>query len=209
MLLDLMRVTLYGSYLGQETLNVFFYSKDSDSSGTGAANDAESIAEAFNARVVTALLPLINAAAIYTGVKVEGVYGNTDFGEISFAPRTGTFAGEPMPSFVAHAFRLTRPSNTIRHGQKRFAGVAETQSNGNTQNIAVNIINAVTDALTAPLDGTEPAGYPDGPGTGYVPVLASFILQGQERLEPFFMRFTTAAYRGVTTQNTRKPGRGR
>lgn len=199
---SILRVTLKGTVQLQEMVNVFHYFAQIS---TGAVEDTlAQFATAFQSDVVVPIAGIINNQSQFTYVKIEGVEGNNETYETAFAPIVGTRTGEAMPPFVAWEYQLLRATSATRHGWKRFGGIAEPDHSNGVPNPT---FQATLDALAATLY----AGFDTGtvPFTKlYSPILASYIVNGMPRVTPVFNSVNNIIYKRVTSQNTRKFGRG-
>lgn len=123
-------------------------------------------------------------------------------------PIPGALSGEVLPSFVAVKVQQVRQTRRTRHGWKRFAGIPEANVNGDTltptyrQNFQ-NAMNALF-PTTITLDSVE---FPETRSITFQP-----IIWGGNDPEYFEGRYSAIANvvvsNIVTTQNTRKRGRG-
>lgn len=114
----------------------------------------------------------------------------------------------PSPSFVAVGIQLLRSTAITRHGGKRISGISDDNITGNSLvGVALTNMPALLTALSAELnvvgaDGTASlypvivGRYPQGsPNAGEMDLSKLNPIQG-------------AQFKRVTTQNTRKAGRG-
>jgi len=92
---------------------------------------ASVIAEAFEDRVLTPLLPLQDAALSHISIDVRNLETPADFAVRVPSPAVGTRVGEPFTSFVAAAIQFNRTRNDIKNGQKRWSVGVETDADGN------------------------------------------------------------------------------
>lgn len=115
-----------------------------------AAITASVIAEAFEDRVITPLLPLQDGALSHTVIEVQNLGDPTDFATRIPAPNVGTRVGEPFASFVAAAIQFNRTRTDIKNGQKRFVVGVETDADGNNWLAAfVTSMETVRDPILA------------------------------------------------------------
>ncbi len=92
---------------------------------------ANTILEAYEDRILTALLPLQDNAITHTLIEARNLGDPTDFNTRVPAPAVGTRGGEPFASFVAAAIQFNRTRTDIKNGQKRFQAGVETDADGN------------------------------------------------------------------------------
>lgn len=131
----------------------------------------------------------------------------------SYAVPTGNQAGlvsstDAMPSSVAYGVRFQRPSNQFRHGYKRLAGVHEGASVGGLiDNTTLGQLN--TYALAA----SEDFSPMDDSGTSLTTVtcwqvVRSMRIGGVSHAPTYARPVSWLVSPYLTTQNTRKVGRG-
>lgn len=187
------RVTFKGHVLGEEALNMFYYA------GEDAIVGVNALAVAVKEAVWNPLQVILSGDAQLNSVSVEGVKGDTIFGDVAIG-EAGAIGGDCLPPYAAFGFELVRAGVGERNGYKRFAGVAETsQSNG----IAASSVYAnIPDILTG-LAQTVLATAVD-----YVPVIRRTRVHKVAQNPPTFWSFGSAIFLGVTTQSSRKFGHG-
>lgn len=198
---DIVQVTMTGISLNETTRNVFHY-RVTDANGS---TTAQNLLEAFQNAVVA---PLMNILSVDTEVRLLEIDNLTDglsFGELPLFSVEGNVAGSVMPSYVVVGYKLLRSSKITRNGFKRFSGVVEADVTGNLMtstfvNSAAN--QAVIDAL-----GSEIVTGQAGVAASMFPV----ILGRRPGQTPPFVTQDVAGVelqRNITSQNSRKPGRG-
>jgi hypothetical protein len=155
---------------------------------------------------------------------VRDVYSNTDFYESPFLPATnGTYAGEAGSPFEAYAFTSSKSRYDIRRGQRRVAGVTETGVGPGgaitSAQMSTNLVPLAT-AFSAVLSYND-----EGNPLTFEPIIVS-----KESIPPAPPKYPNTRYRYyedqnvqmqhimtsivwtpqdfVTTQNSRKRGRG-
>lgn len=148
----LMRGTIYG----QQWINRFHYVTPSTGSPSGYG--ASDILEAFHEGITPSIVALAatHAQWRYQDLIATSLYDPTDFAEHLGKNIAGTAgANEPMPPFVALAFRTPRLRVGQNRGYKRFCGVREVAitgglwtGEGNTPE--TNMINALGAGLGVP-----------------------------------------------------------
>lgn len=202
---DIIRVTTRGTFQGQTCLNVYYF----------LAADLPSPAEYSTLAVTMGQdLELIVCPQLHTGfafdlIKIENVTNGLDILETAVTI-SGDRTGDPMPSFVALGFQLIRTTRLTRHGAKRFAGVPEACFVGNTITVGdcTTGVQAIADWLALGL-------YRDDIGDlnhAMLPIIPVRYPVGHEQEGEIntgaWNLVQDAQFRGITTQNTRKPGRG-
>lgn len=185
-------------FLQQDCLNVYFYRQI-----TGAAGNAPDLTQAWVAAILPAVLAIQSTALNHVAVGTKNLDLPTDF---DFAPvippAPGLVAGDPMPPFVAFAFRLHRMQTDIHHGAKRYAGVPEPW-------VSAGVADASILATLFTLAGVLDDNLVGASGATYEPRIMRRLLDAQGHLigyEDFPMGIAT--FVRVSSQNTRKFGRG-
>lgn len=187
------KLTLRGDIFLQEVNNVYYFA---GATGSGSAAD---LISTFIAEHVGTILTFTCEQMHYADVHVEGVQVVDDIAD-AIVDETGDITGECLPPFVAWSFRLNRPNTSTRNGYKRFAGVAESsQTNGVALSGVLTNLDTYALTLAQPLVGTEDT---------YLPVIRTAQRNNDVVDPPEYTVFITASYREISSQNTRKFGRG-
>lgn len=191
--------------LGQVVLNVQHYIILSMET---IADDLADYAEPMYNRWANTLSPFQSAQLIHTRTELYEVNG-LDFGIFaSEDPTAGTETGDPLPSFNAVKVQLVRQTRATRHGWKRFAGLVETQVQGNslTTGALTEIQNQV--AALYPVNFTlDSVEFPTTRSITFQPI----IWGGNDPDFPegrFSAIANTVVANTITTQVSRKVGRG-
>lgn len=188
---DIYRVKLRSSFFAQQILNVFYYQVSSGS------NIAEDLALAFS-DVAGDISGCQASALSYNDITVENLDNLADFNLTPFTS-AGAISGEYLSPFVAWGFRYNRATRAVRNGSKRITGVPESLvQNGAATNAALDILEPIAVSMGNDLTGASGAVYrpvifhkdPEAPAGG-----VGFVVQD-------------VVYVRLTTQNTRKIGRG-
>lgn len=198
---NIFRVTVLGTYLGQDAINVLHYVQlDPD---TGSRAMSLYLANAFDEQVMNAWCALVSEQYTVQAFEVTNLDDYTDytlFTAISNA--AGTQTGQAVPGALCFTFRKQRPLPAFRNGYLRIAGVTEPAVNGNA--LASTFLTEVS-ALGAALgtDITDPA----EPGTnfrhGYLATNRALTPPQVEFIVP-----SATAFLRLGTQSSRKPGYG-
>jgi len=207
---DLYQLVLTAKYnFTEPTLVNAFYYRDI----VGLTSDAaESLANEFQLDVLPKIAAVVTGSTKFTKLVVKNLYDPTDFWE-ELLSVAGDRSGEAMPPFNAWSFVSNRKRADIRPGQKRFGILSETDvsTGGFVESGLVTAMDDLASALgfrmqVSLFDTWEPrvvkrirSGVP-GEYTYRLPES-----QGEEvSFYPDTWQYRTA----VTTQNTRKHGRG-
>lgn len=197
---DLLQYTFKGRLFGQQCLNVFYYRVVSV---TGFLNDGyTAVADVITDTIIENVRVIQSVDYAWEGYEYRNLTNGIDFGSRTFdAPGLqGNSVTASLPSYVSWTFRLLRESLTTRNGYKRFAGVGEGDVSGNTSLLTAAAINNVTAALAADI---------------YLnlalvaePVIVKRPIPNPALVGYVYSSVGGADFRGIGSQNTRKPGRG-
>jgi len=197
---NLLQLVDIQSLNNQQVLNVYYYrcsTAPTDETGSYAEMSAD-----FQSKVMTPVRAIQCARLIHTGLSIRNLSNGIDLFEEAFSlAGTQTSAGgsADMPPFVAHLFRLLRSDLSTRNGYKRYAGVRDEDVQLGLSTLASSLSNAIIAGL---IDDLE-----DNAGGIYSPVIVKRPISTPAGTY-VHSEVLDAQYRGVTTQNTRKIGRG-
>lgn len=197
---DLLQIVDVQSYLGEQILNVYYYRWFSAPVLDNTAY--EPLIDDFKNEVIMYVRPVQNTALIHERVILKNLSNGIDFAEVEIdvAGAIATPIGERLPSYMALGYQLVRDSLVTRSGSKRFAGLSDSQVQENSYAGNTEDAEAVEEALSrnltvglievaAPIIPKRPIPVPAGSAYVYSSIVDSI-------------------FKGVTTQNTRKAGRG-
>lgn len=200
---NVIQLSVKSTFAGQRGLNVFHYQVTDPQ----ATYDPTYVTTAFRVDVLAGLWANLNAGAVINAVEYRDLTNGVDLYEDA-GTLAGSLAGEALPPFACYAFRLNRTSAITRHGQKRFWGCPETsQANGVVIPAQVTALNAWAAILAEPLLEDSQGQY----NFGMVPVIVGRTLnaQGVYALDLNKLNYVgSAQFVSLSTQNTRKIGRG-
>lgn len=185
------RCKLYANLYNRQLLNVFWY----EGAAGGVATD---VANAFIADVLPDIRNVQTDDVVYDRIVVEELNDVADFAEVSIVS-SGAIVGTALPAFIALGFRLNRTTRLTRHGQKRFAGIAESDIENES---VVGTTNTNIPALETAL-----AQVISLAGGDYQPVIMERVLNEVTQVYEISgntNNVASAQFTGVTTQNTRK-----
>jgi hypothetical protein len=182
----------------QSVQNVFAYELDSGSGGAPALNDAFAIV----------VLPDIQAVLV-GDTFIDDLYtvnldDPADYDD-KVISSSGLVSGDAMPSFVAWEFEYVRATRAVNNGRKAFGMVSESSVTiGEADAAIIGALTTLAVTLSAPVPtaGLTSTWLPRifrRPGTYSSGVVAA---PGQ------FFPISDVRYRKVSTQSTRKVGRG-
>lgn len=188
------RITDAQVYLSQGCLNVYHYKQIA-----GTAGSASDLLTPFIEFIIPDILALQMAQLTHVAFTCVNLDDLDDYAIVTPAPAlAGTLsAGDPEPSYIALEFQFIRSTRASRHGWKRIAGVSENGVSGN--DITGTYPTAVNTAATAMFSNVIGAG-----GT-YTPVIVR-----RNIVPALSVDFPVAdvVFKRLSTQNTRKAGRG-
>lgn len=207
MINDIYRIKFTQTYGvgGQECINVFYYKQITEG---GVSEGADALLPAFQSEVYPAIENIQCSIMFTVEILVENVVPSADNASVGFGPSAepSERVGQALPPYATWAFRLNRSTNASRHGQKRFAGVAEEDQNAG---LAVGPIVALLDTCAAKLD--DVIGGPPPDTATFQPVIYRVGRPGKTiptkiipALIPASFTISTAQYVGISTQNSRK-----
>jgi len=212
---DILQITLRGEQQAQLTNNVFFYRVAS----AFASPDLELLGEEFEQLWFSVDDTMLRceafaAAMDWTGYRIINLFNELDLVDVTFSsPYHGGTSGELMPPMVAIAYQSEQVRRDIRRGQKRFAGLVEAVANGGVIEAAFNAdLTAIASGLGQTLVTTD---------ADYSPVVVQRVREVDPVTDVVTYRLPTSqgeaeyfvadawTYKpNLTTQNTRKIGRG-
>jgi len=185
------------SVLG-ELQNVFVYEQ------TAGSGNASTLAEAFQSDVLAAIVNIISGNTTYTQLDVINLDNTSDFHTMALT-EVGAIAGEALPPFVTAAFEYVRADRAVQNGRKSFGVIAESsQSNGFATPDYVTACGLVATALESDVEDTATSSLWEPviwrrPGT-----YASGVVTAPGEFYPI----NGVVFKRISTQNTRKIGRG-
>jgi len=193
---DLWRLVDKQFLTAQTVLNVYFYEEVVSPT---TLTPPLALVQAYRDKVITPLLAVQSIALSHVQYSATNLDDPASFGVFDLI-EAGGVGSESLPPFVAWAFRLNRATRVVRNGQKRYAGVAESdQVNGEATGAALTRLNAVASALDDPLEQATPDG-------SWVLRIAHALGTIPETYTPYPV--ASVSYSRISSQNTRKFGRG-
>ena len=191
---DIYRIVTKFETLGVKHQNRYYYRQiDQDIS---TPND---IANAWLLVVGIPLQDVLNDLTELKEIDVINLDDPSDFGTTVVLAWSGNIIGDAMPPFVAWRFKLLREDRTFRPGRKAYGLVSE----GSVQDgVAIAGILPTLNLVATGLESTlvTPVG-----ASSLIPVMAREIPGGGTSA---WTGVTGALYVEVSSQNTRKFGRG-
>lgn len=185
-------------YIGQDVLNVYYYKQIG-----GLGGDAETLVGLFQSFILPAILTIQNDQLTHISLACRNLDDPMDFFvQVFLVPQAGTWLDPGGPPFIAASFMYHRAQLNVRNGWKRFAGVPNDQIDGGTPSAsyATACAGIVDDLFANPVDGAQNVWTPLIMRKTYDP------LTGITTYTDFPV--ASVSFRGISTQNTRKIGRG-
>lgn len=193
----------YQTLFQQQVLNTYTLRIASFS---GASNYINMLT-AFSATVVAAVRGEQNPDVVHFRLEVDNLSNGLEFASLDInAPGTGA-GTETSPPFVAVSIRLSRATKITRNGYKRYAGIDEAQYTDGVLNapVVTSWQTNVADLISAPFGFTSGTQY----SFGFEPVIIGRdTATGNYDLNRVNEVASGVVQPNVTTQNTRKYGRG-
>lgn len=126
---NILRLTTFISFLGQEVLNVDF--RRFDDGGNGNVDEEEIATEFGQAYFQANMDTIMSNQATLVRVLCENMTDGVSFGD-AFPNLTGTNGtSQPAPSYTAVTIRQNRTTKITRNGSKRLGGLHEGVFDGN------------------------------------------------------------------------------
>lgn len=198
---DLIQIIAEGAIDGtdQTCLNIFYYRYIVL---TPALNEIyPALWNAFDATVLEAVKGIQASEYLWRNGYIKNLSNGVDEWSTTLGTSEdrGRKASPPLPSYVTYTFRLKRESAITRNGYKRFAGVSEGDGQDNSYSPGTTQIADVNAALAADLN------------IGLVPAFEPIIVKRPISVPAGVYQYASigsADFRGIGSQNTRKPRRG-
>jgi len=189
---DTYRTVLHGVLGGQEVSNVFHFHRSS------IAGTAAGLSSGFITNVVPVIQTIMSSAVQLTTLDIVNIE-DPDDSSSAIVNAPGLRAADMFSTFAAWGFRLIPSVASLQTGSKRFAGVSEADVNDGVA-VASQLLRLAIVATRLQTPFVQSL-------VNWTPVIYS----DREILGIPFRRvatISTAAYNWVTTQNSRKVGRG-
>lgn len=197
---DLLQVTDFQTYLGEQVLNVYYYRWSSAPTVDNSAYMP--LLDDFIAEVINPVRDLQSAALAHDRVQVKNLSNGLDFAERPVG-LNGLLTSTPSaiePSYVSLGFQLVRDSLVTRNGYKRFAGVVDEQVQGNAFSGDLTDVADVVNALKKSLSvGLIEVAFP---------VIVKRPIPEPAGDDYLYSSVSSVIFKGLGSQNTRKAGRG-
>lgn len=196
---DLLQITDFQTYLSQQVLNVYYYRVTSITGLDGGY--LEAIGDWFKDNVLAAVVNVQVDGLLHVTRDIRNLSNGVDlYTDSEVIPGAGDVSATSFsPSYVSLGFLLRRESLTTRNGYKRIAGVPEQNITGNQWDGPTDVLSDIEIALA--MDVVI------GLATIAEPVIVKRPIDVPVG-EYEYSSVGSASFRGLGTQNSRKPGRG-
>lgn len=182
----------------QAIQNTFCYELESGVGGAAALGDI------LNTVIMPPLLDVLSNLVFFDDWYIINLETPTDFADVAIN-LPGNHAGDSMPSFVAWEFEYVRASRAVNNGRKAFGLISENDvANGGAVGGLVTPLNTLGNWLGSDLVDTG-ATMRFGPRIWRRP---GTYASGVVAAPGAFFEIVNVLYRRVSSQNTRKTGRG-
>lgn len=200
------RATWKQEMLGQQVLNVQYYRCES----ADVTATMEDVGDALGGWWLTNLAPYLSKVLLLKETLLEDAVN-----DVNFVLTAETYVGDddatsPLPPFMAWHIQQVRTTKTTRHGGKRFAGINEGHINSGVPAIS----NAYIEGMETFAGSNLVASGTSGHDYVLAPVIIGrdkVIEDGKTKYVPDYTNYNyvkQAVFKGISTQRTRKPGRG-
>jgi hypothetical protein len=178
--------------------NVFVYEQ------TGGTGGASELMFEWMTNQLPAIVDCLSVAWEFADVQVINLDDPTDFDQ-TFVGSNGTRTGDPMPSFVAAGFTYARSSRLFNNGSKRLGPISEGDvASGQPVSGYLTLLQAAATLMGQPIIDA-------GTVSTWVPVIwrrPGTYDSGVVSPPGLFNPINDVRFTAITTQNTRKIGRG-
>lgn len=205
---DIYYISLFGTINSQQTLNQFWFRQESGVAG------AEELALEFRNSILTAWRGVVSSVWNTSSLKCYNWDDPLDFIEDTYAPLAGLLSGNCQAPYIAFGLFQPRKRTDMRQGSKRIAGVFTNAAfNGViTDGAVLSGMATLCAAMSDPVVSTDPAGSWQqiivrrvNTGTPTNPV---YEVPSPITVNDYYTADSWQFKLQVTTQNTRKIGRG-
>lgn len=201
---DVLEINDVQVHLGQAVYNIYHYQMTE----VGSLVDYVNIMGVFNTWIVNAVRTFQTTAVEHTRITIKNLTNGIDIYEYPQS-EFGNITGDDEASFYALGFRLVRSTLITRHGSKRIGGIPEAAVSGNSLVSGfVGDVDNLADHMGLPLEVDSGGDY----DFIAIPVIVGrFPYTSPDAGEIDLSRInpvSAAQFIRVTTQNSRKLGRG-
>lgn len=187
------------TYLGQEVLNVYHYRCTAVS--PTPTDPYGNLLDMFDVDVVENVAEIQMSNLLHVSREARNLSNGLDFAINSSVIPGGmsTDTHQELNSFTSAGFLLQRSSLATRNGYKRVGGLSETDVVGNDWVGETTRLDDIEGAFAMTITAEL--------GVTFQPII---LKAGSDPLteDPIYSNVATASFRGIGTQNSRKPGRG-
>lgn len=143
-IVDMYQIVHDMTYLGQTVLSVYHAER------ANAGETAGSISDGFQNSILPIIRLLQNDAVTNNELRIFNLGSPTDFGAFTLSGSAGVRTGANSASFLAASQRFNTLNRLVRSGQKRYAGLLETDYfDGVLGGSTVTLVDDIGDVLVA------------------------------------------------------------
>lgn len=204
---DILELTLESNYIspGNVGLNVFQYRVQMTETFPLSLYGQEFMDEWYSYILDDLLMNIVSSGIAYVGMSAKNLTEPLEIWEgVPTVAIIGSATGDMLPPYAAYGFKLNRTTSLTRNGAKRFWGVTETmQTNGEPAGLAI-----VNLPLYAQLLGDAFSIVIDAPAEVTITMYPEIVRKDATGAMILNQDVLSARFTKITTQNTRKFGRG-
>jgi len=199
------RLRSFWETTGDQFLNVFHYLVTVDTGTMTLAGSGQNIIDDWAGDYTSYLQDIISSEITFSGIDITNLSDPDEIFVGDFtAPFSGGVTGDVLPPFAAWAFIKRRATAVTRNGQMRLAGVPESlQVNGVATAPAVEDLDAFAGIFQVGFSAA--ATLPEAFNAQFFPRIVRKTPTGGLDV---VNGITGVEYTRISTQNTRKFGRG-
>ena len=194
---DLVQIVDKQVYVGEECLNVFYYK--CATVGTDPDLSLEDLLDWFRLTLLGAVTDIQAVSLQHLAREARNLSNGVDF-FVDTEVVTGQLSldtTDQVNSFTSMGFVLQRSDLNTRNGYKRFAGLTEAQIEGNSYVGSMTPVHAVEDVLHQVVNTLN--------GDTFTPVIVKRPIPDPGTTDAIVSVISDATFRGIGTQNSRKP----
>lgn len=208
---DIWMLTDFQTFFSQQMENVFFYRQTASDVNFPSG---KALVDMWNSQVRIPTTNFQNPALVHTRYQAMNLFNPAEFYDV-IDNDPGAFVGSALAPFFAAGFGAPRINAVIRASKRRLPGLSEEQLAGVTlTGASLTLANNIATAYNATL-----ANVPVGGSNLFVPVAVKRIeyttpagtkaYRLPENIgEAVYRVITNWSYERITTQNSRKIGKG-
>lgn len=186
------------SITNEATDNVYVYEQ------TAGFGDSTDLLSAFGTQVYDDMTNILHTTWTCVDFNAYSLEDPADF-DIATSVVVGQRTGEAMPAFVTASFRYVRSTRAVSDGRKAYGPISESDvDDGDPTGAYLTLLSAMATALQNNLTHV-------GSSSSWKPVIwrrPGTYASGVVTAPGLFYDINSVIFRAISTQNTRKRGRG-